>query len=235
MNIAHWSIAYRLAVVTLLLFANTGFADAADPARGAKVFQQCAACHSVKPGEHLTGPSLADVWGRKAGTAPEFRRYSEALQRSGVVWDGKTLDQWLASPARFIPGNTMTFDGIKDAGQRQDVIAYLHAVSEGKAPPMAPSGRGGMMGGAAPADLKTADTESVVTSLTHCGDTYTLKTASGETHKIWEFNLRIKTDSSARGPERGKPVITGAGMRGDRANIVFATPDEISGFIKSCM
>jgi cytochrome c len=91
-----------------------------------------------------------------------------------------------------------------------------------------------MMGGGAPADLKRADPDSVVTSLMHCGDTYTLKTASGETHKIWEFNLRIKTDSSARGPSPGKPVITGAGMRGDRANVVFASPGEISGFIKSC-
>lgn len=224
MNIAP-STAYRLAVVALLLSANTTFA-AGDPARGAKFFQQCAACHSVKPGEHLTGPSLADVWGRKAGTASGFHRYSDAVQRSGVVWDGKTLDQWLANPARFIPGNTMTFDGIKNAGQREDVIAYLHAVSEGKSP-SAPSGGG-------PADLKRADADSIVASLTHCGDTYTLKTAAGETHKIWEFNLRIKIDSSARGPAPGKPVITGAGMRGDRANVVFASPAEISGFIKGC-
>jgi cytochrome c len=151
-----------------------------------------------------------------------------------VVWDGKTLDRWLADPERFIAGNTMTFPGIKDAGQRQDVIAYLRAVSEGKPPPVAPSRRGGMMGSAAPTDLKRADADSVVTSLTHCGDTYTLKTASGATHKIWEFNLRIKTDSSPKGPERGKPILVGAGMRGDRANIVFATPGEISTFIKPC-
>ncbi len=231
MKVAHWFIAFHAAAV-LLLSSNSIYA-AGNPASGVKVFQQCAACHSVKAGEHLTGPSLADVWNRKAGTAAGFRRYSDALQRSGVVWDGKTLDQWLSNPERFIPGNTMTFPGIKDAGQRQDVIAYLHAVSEGKAP-SPPSGHGGMMGGAGPTDLKRADADSVVASLTHCGDTYTLKTASGETHKIWEFNLRIKTDSSARGPAPGKPVITGAGMRGDRANVVFASPAEISGFIKSC-
>lgn len=233
MNVAQRSILLYLSAAVLLLGAHTGLA-AGNAASGAKVFQQCAACHSVKPGEHLTGPSLADIWGRKAGTAQGFRRYSDALERSGMVWDGKTLDPWLANPARFIPGNTMTFEGIKDAEQRQDVIAYLRAVSQGKAPPTAPSPRGGMMGSAAPVDLKRADPDSLVTSLTHCGDTYTLRTAAGETHKIWEFNLRIKTDSSARGPERGKPVLIGAGMRGDRANIVFATPGEISGFIKGC-
>ncbi|HZR01818.1 MAG TPA: c-type cytochrome, partial [Burkholderiales bacterium] len=58
---------------------------AGDAARGASVFSACAACHSLEPGENLTGPSLAHVWGRKAGTLPDFHRYSEALQRSGVV------------------------------------------------------------------------------------------------------------------------------------------------------
>lgn len=233
MQFAQRSTSLFLCVLAFWFTPSTSSA-AGDPANGARVFQQCAACHSVNPGEHLTGPSLADIWGRKAGTARGFRRYSDALERTGTVWDGKTLDQWLANPARFIPGNTMTFEGIKDAGQRQDVIAYLRAVSEGEAPPKAPSGRGGMMGAAAPTDLKRARDYALVTSLTHCGDTYTIRTAAGETHKIWEFNLRIKTDSSARGPEPGKPVLIGAGMRGDRANIVFATPGEISGFIKAC-
>lgn len=233
MNLAQRSLVFCPSAVGVLLAANTSVA-AASAANGAQVFQQCAACHSVKPGEHLTGPSLADTWGRKAGTARGFRRYSDALERSDIVWNGKTLDQWLANPEKFIPGNTMTFEGIKDAGQRRDVIAYLRAVSEGKAPPTASSARGGMMGSAAPADLKRADADSLVTSLSHCGDTYTLRTAAGKTHKIWEFNLRIKTDSSARGPEPGKPVLVGAGMRGDRANVVFATPEEISRFIKAC-
>ena len=232
MNVGQRSIVFYVSAVALLLSAHTGLA-AGNAVSGAKAFQQCVACHSVKPGEHLTGPSLADIWGRKAGTAKGFRRYSDVLERSSVVWDGKTLDQWLADPARLIPGNTMTFEGIKDAEQRQDLIAYLRAVSEGKAP-AAPSSRGGMMGSAAPTNLKRAGPDSLVTSLTHCGDTYTLKTASGETHKILEFNLRIKTDSTVRGPEPGKPVLTGAGMRGDRANIVFATPGEISRFIKPC-
>jgi cytochrome c len=64
---------------------------------------------------------------------------------------------------------------------------------------------------------------------------YTIKTADGNVSKAWEFNLRFKTDSSDVGPQRGKPVIVGSGMQGDRASIVFATPDEISKFIKeSC-
>jgi len=54
-------------------------------------------------------------------------------------------------------------------------------------------------------------------------------------NRVWEFNLRLKTDASALGPPPGKPVIVGAGMQGDRASIVFSSPDEISSFIKeSC-
>jgi cytochrome c len=50
---------------------------------------------------------------------------------------------------------------------------------------------------------------------------------------VWEFNLRLKTDSSNDGPQAGKPVIVGTGMQGDRAAVVFAAPEEISAFIKS--
>ena len=60
---------------------------AGDATRGAQLFQQCMACHSVQAGEHLTGPSLAHVAGHKAGTAQRFQRYSDALKRSGVTWD----------------------------------------------------------------------------------------------------------------------------------------------------
>lgn len=84
---------------------------AGDPNKGAQVFGACAGCPSLDPGRHLTGPSLHDVVGRKPGTAAGFVRYSEALQRSGVVWGEKTLDAWLANPQALVPGNLMTFLG----------------------------------------------------------------------------------------------------------------------------
>lgn len=205
-----------------------------DSAHGAQVFQVCAACHSTRPGENLTGPSLAGVWGREAGTAPGFQRYSDAMKRSGITWNASTLDKWLTNPDAFIHGTVMMFPGLRDRRDREDVIAYLHAVSVGKAPATA-GGRGmmggGMMGGGRKADLRHAPAEGRVTSLTHCGDTYTVTTADGKVENVWEFNLRLKTDSSEQGPPEGKPVIVGAGMRGDRASVVFAKPSEISSFI----
>ena len=212
--------------VGLLAAGGTSAIAAGGPDRGARAFRQCAACHSVEPGAHMTGPSLAAVFGRKAGTIEGFARYSDALRNAKVTWTEATLDQWLRNPATLVPGNTMTFPGIPDVQVRQDLIAYLKTVSQGKAaatsqpPPRLP-------------DLKKADAQSRVTRMRHCKDTYEVTTADGKTHRIWEFNLRLKTDSSATGPRPREPVRVGAGMMGDRSAVVFADPGEISSFIQS--
>lgn len=206
---------------------------AGDTGRGATIFQACAACHSTAPGEHLTGPSLAKIWQRKAGTVEGFSRYSEAMKHADLVWTEATLDQWLSNPDKLIPGTSMTFPGLRESKPRQDVIAYLNAVSEGKAPAKESRPRGMMMNmQPAKDDLKKAPPQGQVTAISHCGETYTVKTADGKIDKVWEFNLRFKTDSSELGPRPGKPVIVGAGMQGDRASVVFASPSEISAFIR---
>jgi cytochrome c len=214
----------------MLLFAAPLAAAEGDAKRGAQLFAQCMACHSTRDGEHLTGPSLAHAWNHKAASAEGFQRYSDALKKSGVVWNAAALDKWLADPQALVPGTSMTFPGIKDAKARQDLIAYLRAVSEDKAPPS--SQAHGMMSNRR-LDLKTAPPQAQVSAVRHCGDTYTIQTADGQSQKVWEFNLRLKTDSSKLGPLPGKPVLVGAGMQGDRASLVFASPGEISAFIKA--
>jgi cytochrome c len=100
-------------------------AAAQDAAAGQSVFKaQCSICHSVAPGRTLTGPSLAGIIGRKAGSIAGFH-YSAANQASGIVWSAATLDPYLANPKQVIPGTTMTYPGLKDAKQRADLIAYL--------------------------------------------------------------------------------------------------------------
>lgn len=199
-----------------------------DAARGAALFQQCAACHSVEPGVHLTGPSLAAVWNKRAGTVPGFGRYTDALKRSGIIWDAPALDRWLARPQAVVPDTTMTFPGMENPRQRTDMVAYLKALAEGKASP--PTG-GGMMAMGPRADLKKVGTERRVTAIRHCGDAYHVTTESGRTVPYWEFNLRFKTDSSANGPERGKPVLAPQGMQGDRAQVVFSSLDDLQRFL----
>lgn len=195
-----------------------------DSVRGARAFGACAACHSMEPGRHLTGPSLAGVWGRKAGSAQGFARFSPALRRSSIVWGESSLDAWLADPEKAVPGNYMQFRGIGDTRARADLTAYLRAASDGRSPPV--RGVPGLP------ELKAAPASAVVTALRHCGDSYFVTNGDGETLPYWEFNLRFKTDSSASGPAPGRPVIVGQGMQGDRAQVVFARFEDISTFIR---
>ena len=89
---------------TLGIFGAPTRAEAAgDPVKGEHFFQACAACHSLTPNHNMTGPSLAGVIGRKAGTLASFQRYSPGLRSSAVVWDEKTLDAWLTNPMASSP------------------------------------------------------------------------------------------------------------------------------------
>jgi cytochrome c len=215
--------------ITVIMVGRSAAADG-NPERGRQAFRACAACHSVERGAHRTGPSLAGIWGRKAGTIDGFRRYSEALKGSDAVWDEKTLDQWLKSPKAFIPGNRMVFRGMDDGAERADLIAFLKRIPD-DGQETAGGMQGGMMGRSA-LNLKGLEPNNQVKGITHCADTYDVTTETGETHQFWEFNLRFKTDSSGNGPARGTPVIIPGGMRGDRVFIVFAGPEEISPFIE---
>jgi cytochrome c len=223
----------RLPLIGLVMLTVAHRADAAgDPEAGAKVFGTCAACHSLEPGAHRTGPSLAGVLGRKAGAAPGFQRYSEALGSANLVWREDTLDAFLADPQGLLPGNRMTFAGIEEPKARADLIAYLRTATAEGAQPEAPD-QGGMMATPQLTDLRRdVGPNNRITSIRYCGDTYTVGVESGASHPFWEFNLRFKTDSTDKGPELGHPVLIPASMMGDRAFVIFAAPDEISAFIE---
>lgn len=201
--------------------------SAGDAERGAALYRACAACHSLEPDRNMTGPSLAGIWQRKAGSLASFERYSPALNSSNIVWDERSLDAWLTSPQGLVPHNRMIFPGMPDARQRADLIAFLKRASAAGQRQAAP--------GAASAgsqDLKKLGPDRQIQAIRYCRDTYHVTTADGQTADFWERNLRFKTDSSDRGPLAGKPVIEPAGMMGDRASVFFAAPEEIGTFIK---
>jgi cytochrome c len=189
---------------------------------GKRAFRVCGGCHLLVPGRHITGPSLAGVFGRKAGTAAGFPRYSPAMRHADVVWSAETLDKFLADPAAYVKGNWMTFPGVEDAKDRANLIAYLKRASQSTAVPRRPL----------LPSLKGVVPGVLVTAIRSCGDSYYVTTADGTTRAFWEFNLRFKTNSTAEGPDPGKPAIMRAGMGGDRASVIFASPKEISDFIK---
>jgi cytochrome c len=110
-----------------LLTAISGAALAdGDAEAGKKVFNKCKICHTLEAGVNKVGPSLAGVVGRPAGTGEGFK-YSEAMAGSGLTWDAATIDQYLADPKGFVPGNKMAFVGLKKEEDRANVIAYLQS------------------------------------------------------------------------------------------------------------
>jgi hypothetical protein len=46
-----------------------------------------------------------------------------------------------------------------------------------------------------------------------------------------QFKFLAIRDVSEDGPQKGAPALVGAGMMGDRADVIFANPEEISDFI----
>jgi cytochrome c len=227
------SHATALAVLASLAIISQGFAADGNPTRGERVFGACAACHSLQPDQNMTGPSLANLWNRKAGSLPSFNRYSSALTSANIVWNDKTLDDWIKDPQHLVPHNEMTFAGIAEPQPRADLLAFLkEATRKGgsqtaqQGGPM--GGMAGMMAGGPDPDLKKLDPAQRVQSITYCKDTYTVSTADGAARKFWERNLRLKTDAGDHGPEKNAPALIPAGMMGDRADVIFAEPSEIS-------
>lgn len=70
------------------------------------------------------GPNLHGVFGRTVGTADGFQ-YSRALEAEDFVWTPERLEEWLANPGDYLPGNRMTFAGVRRPADRHAVIAYL--------------------------------------------------------------------------------------------------------------
>src|SRR5947208_13542048 len=100
-------------LTTLIVLPYRATAEPGNPARGERMYRACVACHSLDADRNTTGPSLAEVWNRKSGSLTSFPRYSPALKSAGIIWNDDTLDEWIKDPQHFIPGNTMTFPGMK--------------------------------------------------------------------------------------------------------------------------
>src|SRR5690349_22252770 len=213
-----------IVLVALLLTpdAQTLAADG-NSTRGPRIFGASAACHSLHPNQNMTGPSLANLWERKAGSLPTFSRYSDALKSASIIWNDKTLDEWIKDPQHLVPGNEMTFAGIKEAQPRADLLAFLKEATKAGSQQEAAQGggmgnmegmMGGMMGVGQVPNLKKLDPEDRVQAIAYCKDTYIVTTANGQTRKFWERNLRLKTDASGDGPEKNAPALVRAGMMG---------------------
>jgi len=121
-----------VAAMSVAAVIVTGPASAeGDAARGERLFnQQCRACHTLeKGGASVAGPNLHGLFGSKAGTGAGYQ-HSEAMAKSGIVWDDKTLAEYLGNPKSKVPGTKMIFIGLKQEQQQEDMIAFLKKATQ---------------------------------------------------------------------------------------------------------
>ncbi len=119
-------VAFSL-ILLISLFSNTVSAGG-DAAKGKKVFKKCKACHAVKAGKNKTGPSLAGIVGKKAGSVSGYKKY-KGLKNADWVWDEANLDGWLKNPKKWLKAkngkkSSMVYK-LKKVKDRANVIAYL--------------------------------------------------------------------------------------------------------------
>jgi cytochrome c len=115
-----------------LAIAPLGGAVAQDADAGMRVFNQCRACHTINQGgRNGVGPNLYGVWGRAAGSIEAFR-YSAPMRAKageGLVWNEANLRAYLTDPKAVVPGGSMSFAGIRNEQQLNDLLAYLQRAS----------------------------------------------------------------------------------------------------------
>ena len=116
------------AAVVIALTALPALADG-DAAKGKNIYaKKCLACHSLKAGDHKMGPSLAGIFGKKAGTSG-FKKY-KGLKGSDIVWNEENLEKFLANPRKFLGKKTGMNSRLKGADKRADVVEYLKTLKQ---------------------------------------------------------------------------------------------------------
>ena len=117
--------------VAVILVAGSASAQSGNEARGERLFnQQCKGCHTLdKDGARTVGPNLHGLVGRKAGSTEGFSS-SDAMKASGIVWDDKTLVEYLKDPKGRVPGTKMVYAGLKQEAQQADMIAFLKKATQ---------------------------------------------------------------------------------------------------------
>ncbi len=87
----------------------------------------CRTCHSFRKGDNRLGPSLAGIYGAKAGQVEGYRGYSGGL--GDVTWDEPTLDLFIANPAAISTSTNMNYPPVADPAERKKIINYLKSIS----------------------------------------------------------------------------------------------------------
>jgi cytochrome c len=96
----------------------------ADASAGERLFRACAACHRLEEGANGTGPYLYGIVGRPKHAVDDFS-YSSAMAAQEGAWTPDNLNAFLENPRGYVSGTSMSYNGMRDIGDRADLIAYL--------------------------------------------------------------------------------------------------------------
>lgn len=122
--------AWILAAVVAM--APIGGAMAQDAEAGARVFNQCRACHTINAGgRNGVGPNLHGVWDRRAAANETFR-YSAPMREKaagGLTWNEANFRAYIADPKAVVPGGSMSYPGLRNEQQLNDLVAYVRQAS----------------------------------------------------------------------------------------------------------
>jgi cytochrome c len=114
----------------LIIFFSANIANAnsdMEVRAGEHLYTQCTGCHA--PDYNRTGPKHCGISGRAAGGVETFS-YTNAMKNSGIIWNRESLNEFLISPFKMIPGTSMGFAGIDSERERQQLITYMIQLDE---------------------------------------------------------------------------------------------------------
>lgn len=129
-----WKRRFTLGLAAMIFAATSAFSnEIGDAEKGEAVFRECSECHSVGQGaKNRVGPHLNGIFGRRAAGVDGFD-YSNGLTRmgkDGLVWNFDLLDRYVQNPKAFASDTRMAYKGLKDAGQRSDLLSFLRRYSD---------------------------------------------------------------------------------------------------------
>jgi cytochrome c len=102
---------------------ETVFASA-DAGAGERLWRQCQACHKLD-GTDGTGPHLNGVVDRAKAAVAGYAYSDALLAMSSEAWTPENLQLFLEDPRGYAQGTKMSYSGMRDIGDRANLIAYL--------------------------------------------------------------------------------------------------------------
>ena len=109
----------------LSFLVSTAIAQTDDP--GMMAFNNaCRTCHTIREGDNRLAPNLYGILGRKSGTTSGYHGYSSSMQNADIVWDEKTLEQFITNPEAVVPRNNMKpYSGLASGEARAKIVNFL--------------------------------------------------------------------------------------------------------------